>query len=287
MGSLSLTASRASHRAFFSPFVPDVHHVSFPNCRQHGDRVDHRDCGREVIDYLERVVFRYEVVPEEVAAIFVEPIQGEGGYIVPPDDFLPSLQNLCRRHGILLIADEIQSGFGRTGKMFACEHWGVVPDVMCVAKGIASGMPLGAMIAREAISTWPRSSHGSTFGGNPVACAAALATIEVIEDGLVANAAEQGSYLKQCLIELKARHPAIADVRGVGLMIGVEFQEGADGAPAARLRDLIMRRCFESGLLLLGCGESTLRFCPPLVVNRAEVDSAVQVFGAVLDAANS
>jgi 4-aminobutyrate aminotransferase len=283
MGSLSLTASRALHRAQFSPLVPDVHHVPFGNCHPCPYHLDHGSCGIECVNYLEKVLFRHEVAPEEVAAIFVEPIQGEGGYIVPPDEFLPMLQALCRRHGILLVADEIQSGFGRTGRMFACEHWGVEPDIICVAKGIASGMPLGAMIAREEISTWTRSTHGSTFGGNPVACAAALATLEIIEQGLVKNAATQGDYLKQQLIELKNKHPTISDVRGLGLMIGVEFQRAdRSRTPDPKLRDQVMHKCFESGLLLLSCGESTLRMCPPLVVSGAEIDTAVAIFASVL-----
>ena len=284
MGSLSLTASRASHRAQFSPLVPDVHHVPYGKCHPCAYHLEYGACGIECVNYLEKVIFRQEVTPEEVAAIFVEPIQGEGGYVVPPAEFLPMLQELCRRHGILLVADEIQSGFGRTGRLFACEHWGVEPDILCVAKGIASGMPLGAMIAREEISTWTRSTHGSTFGGNPVACAAALATLEIIEDGLVENAAAQGDRLKKRLMELKDKHRMIKDVRGLGLMVGVEFQR-VDGSGVAdpRLRDEVVRRCFESGLLLLGCGESTVRMCPPLIVSAAEVDVAVKIFGAVID----
>jgi len=269
MGSLSLTASRASHRAQFSPLVPGVYHVPY---------------GIEGLSAMEKL-FRYEVMPDEVAAIFVEPIQGEGGYIVPPPEYLPMLQDLCRRHGILLIADEIQSGFGRTGKMFACEHWGVEPDILCVAKGIASGMPLGAMIARDEISTWTRGTHGSTFGGNPVACAAALATIQVIEDGLVENAEQVGGYLREKLTELQSAHSVIKEVRGLGLMIGVEFAKpDAKRTPDPKLRDQIMQTCFEQGLLLLNCGESTLRFCPPLIVNREQVEAAVAIFDAAIKA---
>ena len=268
MGSLSLTASRASHRAQFSPLVPGVHHIPY---------------GMEGLSYLEKTVFRYEVTPEEVAAIFVEPVQGEGGYIVPPPEFLPKLRDLCRQHGMLLVLDEIQSGFGRTGKMFACEHWNVEPDILCVAKGIASGMPLGAMIAREEISTWTRGTHGSTFGGNPVACAAALATIQVIEEGLVENAAQVGSYLKNKLTNLKSAQPVIKDVRGLGLMVGVEFAKaGAPQTLDGKLRDQIMQRCFDRGLLLLNCGEATLRFCPALIVTREEVDTATEIFTAAV-----
>jgi len=264
MGSLSLTASRSSHRAHFSPLIPDIHHAPYGQA-----------------NYLEQVLFRYEVTPAEVAAIFVEPILGEGGYIVPPPEFLPTLKDLCQRHGILLVVDEIQSGFGRTGKMFACEHWGVEPDILCAAKGIASGMPLGAMIAREEISTWRRSTHGSTFGGNPVACAAALATIDLIEDGLIKNAGEVGNYLKESLAQLRSRHPRMSDVRGLGLMIGVEFAQN-DGKLNTKFRDQVMAKSFDQGLLLLSCGESTIRFCPPLIVKRDEVDTAVGIFDAVL-----
>lgn len=264
MGSLSLTASRSSHRAHFSPLIPDIHHAPYGQT-----------------NYLEQVLFRYEVIPTEVAAIFVEPILGEGGYVVPPPEFLPTLKDLCQRHGILLVIDEIQSGFGRTGKMFACEHWGIEPDILCAAKGIASGMPLGAMIAREEISTWTRSTHGSTFGGNPVACAAALATINLIEEGLIENAREAGNYLKESLTKLRGRHPCISDVRGLGLMIGVEFAQ-IDGKLSAKFRDQVMVKSFAKGLLLLSCGESTIRFCPPLIVKREEIDTAVGIFDAVL-----
>ncbi|HEY2990103.1 MAG TPA: acetyl ornithine aminotransferase family protein [Candidatus Binatia bacterium] len=266
LGALSLTASRSSHRAHFGPLLPDVHHVAY---------------GMEGLQTLENELFRHEVAPDEVAAIFFEPIQGEGGYIVPPPEFLRKLGEICRRHKILLIADEIQSGFGRTGKMFACEHWGVEPDVLCVAKGIASGLPLGAMIAGSDISTWQHGNHGSTFGGNPVACAAALATIELIENGLMANAAEVGSYLKEKLCKLKATQPGIRDVRGMGLMVGVELA-GAQGTSAADVRNRVVRNAFENGLLLLGCGESTIRFCPPLIVTKSEVDVAVEIFAAAL-----
>jgi len=269
LGSLSLTASRASHRARFGPLLPGVHHLSYGGA----------DCAA----ILEKTLFRYEVPPEEVAAIFVEPIQGEGGYIVPPAEFLPALQELCRKHGMLLVLDEIQSGFGRTGKMFACEHWGIAPDILCAAKGIASGMPLGAMIARAEVSTWTRSTHGSTFGGNPVACAAALATIQLLEDGLVENAAKMGALLKEKLTALKTRRAAIAEVRGLGLMIGVDFARAdGSGAPDAKLRDRVMQLCFEKGLLLLSCGQSTLRFCPPLIVNAEEVKTAVEIFDAAV-----
>jgi 4-aminobutyrate aminotransferase len=283
MGALSLTASRSSHRAQFSPLVPDVHHVPYGFCHRCPYHLNYGSCEIACVSYLERVLFRYEVAPQEVAAIFVEPIQGEGGYIVPPREYLPMLQDLCRRHGILLVADEIQSGFGRTGKMFACEHWGIEPDILCTGKGIASGMPLGAMIARSEISTWTPGTHGSTFGGNPVACAAALATLAVIEDGLLDNATEVGVYLKEKLHALQTKHAVIGDVRGLGLMIGVEFvRADGSGTPDAALRDQAMNKCFEKGLLLLSCGESTLRFCPPLIVTEEESATAAEIFDAAL-----
>jgi 4-aminobutyrate aminotransferase len=283
LGSLSLTASRSSHRAHFGPLIPGVHHVPYGFCHRCPYQLKHPSCGIECIGVLEKVLFRYEVRPEEVAAIFVEPIQGEGGYVVPPPEYLPMLQELCRKHGILLVLDEIQSGFGRTGKMFACEHWGIEPDILCAAKGIASGMPLGAMIARDEVSTWARGTHGSTFGGNPVACAAALATISLLEEGLVKNAAVVGGFLKDKLTALRPRHSEISDVRGLGLMIGVEF-ERSDGshAPDAKLRDRVMQKCFEKGLLLLSCGESTLRFCPPLIVTEGQAATAAQLFDAAV-----
>src|SRR5437773_9618670 len=287
LGSLSLTASRSSHRAHFGPLIPGVHHVPYGFCHRCPYQLKHPSCGIECVGVLEKVLFRYEVRPEEVAAIFVEPIQGEGGYVVPPPEYLPMLQELCRKHGILLVLDEIQSGFGRTGKMFACEHWGIEPDILCVAKGVASGLPLGAMIAREEISTWTRGAHGSTFGGNPVACAAALATLALIQDGLMKNAAEVGSYLKEKLTNLQSTYSVISDVRGLGLMVGVEFgQPGAGGAPDPKRRDQVVQKCFEEGLLLLGCGESTIRFCPPLIVTRQDVETAVAIFEAAIKAAS-
>ncbi|OGQ82126.1 MAG: 4-aminobutyrate aminotransferase [Deltaproteobacteria bacterium RIFCSPLOWO2_12_FULL_60_19] len=282
LGSLSLTASRAAYRAHFGPLIPGVHHIPYGYCHRCPYNLTYGSCGIQCVTHLEDVVFRHEVTPEEVAAIVVEPIQGEGGYVVPPPEYLGMLREICDRHGILLVMDEVQSGFGRTGKMFACEHWGVEPDILCAAKGIASGLPLGAMIAKSAVSTWPAGTHGTTFGGNPVACAAALATIELIENGLMRNAAEVGGYLKEKLTQLKTSHPSISDVRGLGLMLGVELAR-ADGTPDGQSRDRIVMTCFEKGLLLLGCGESTIRFAPPLIVTKSEVDVAVEIFRSALD----
>ncbi|MGH7843603.1 MAG: acetyl ornithine aminotransferase family protein [Candidatus Binatia bacterium] len=264
-GALSLSASRSLHRAHFGPFIPGVHHLPY------GD-----------LESFEKL-FRHQVAPEEIAAVFAEPIQGEGGYIVPPPGYLPKVRDICQRHGILMVADEVQSGFGRTGKMFACEHSGIEPDILCVAKGIASGMPLGAMIARSDISTWPAGAHGSTFGGNPVACAAALATMALVEKDLVGNAAEIGDYLKSKLTKLQEKYPMISAVRGLGLMIGVELVK-TDGAraPDVELRNQVVLKSFEKGLLLLGCGASTVRFSPPLIVEKSHCDTAVAIVNETL-----
>ena len=288
MGSLSLTASRSSHRAHFAPLVPAIHHVAYGYCHRCPYHLTYGSCGIECVKYIEKTLFRLEVAPEEVAAIFVEPIQGEGGYVVPPPEYLGMLKEMCGRYGILLVADEVQTGFGRTGKMFACEHWGVEPDILCVAKGIASGLPLGAMIARSDLSTWTSGTHGSTFGGNPVACAAALATIALLENGLVDNAARVGRYLKEMLEQVKASAPGISDVRGLGLMIGVELAKpDGEREPDPELRNQVIRKAFEKGLLLLGCGQSTIRFCPPLIVTEAEAQTAVEIFSLALKEASA
>src|SRR5947208_7752891 len=215
-GAMSLSGSKLVHRRGFSPLVPDIHHVPYPKGPE--ARTD-PNYGRRCVELIEETLFKRTAPPDEVAAIFVEPIQGEGGYHVPPADFLPALRELCDRHGMLLVADEVQTGMGRTGKFFAVEHWGVEPDILCLAKGIASGMPLGAMIARDEVMDWPSGSHASTFGGNPVSCRAALATLDLLEDGYTENAAERGEQLRQGLHEMRKRHPSvIGDVRGLGLM---------------------------------------------------------------------
>ena len=283
LGSLSLTASRASYRSHFGPLIPGVHHIPYGYCYRCAYNLVYGSCGITCVETLEKDLFGQVVAPEEVAAIFVEPIQGEGGYVVPPPEFLPRLKEICRRYGILLVVDEIQSGFGRTGKMFACEHWDVEPDILCTAKGIASGLPLGAMIARADISTWPRGTHGSTFGGNPVACAAALATLELLESTLVQNAADVGPYFKLLLEKLKTKHPTITDIRGLGLMIGVELvKPDALKTPDVELRNQVILRAFEKGLLLLGCGTSAIRFSPPLIVNKKECEIAAGIFDETL-----
>jgi 4-aminobutyrate aminotransferase len=220
-----------------------------------------------------------------VAAIFVEPIQGESGYHVPPAGFLPALRKLCDRHGILLVADEVQSGMGRTGKMWAIEHWNVEPDIVCSAKGIASGMPLGAIITRADVMNWPSGSHASTFGGNPVSCRAALATLELLHSGYMKNAAERGEQLKQGLLRLQRQHSFVGEVRGLGLMVAMDLVKERDPYlhdPA--LRDEIVNAAFHAGLLLLGAGESAIRFCPPLCITAEQVDVALRILGNVLAA---
>ena len=213
----------------------------------------------------------------------VEPIQGEGGYIVPPPGFFPRLRDLCDRHGIFLIADEVQSGMGRSGEWWAIDHWDVEPDIVCSAKGIASGMPLGAIIARSSVMDWPPGSHGNTYGGNPVSCAAALATIGVLEDGGLENAGWQGDHIMKKLDEMAVRHPSIGDVRGKGLMIGIELVSDKETRePAKSLRDRVVDLAFEHGLLMLGCGTSAIRIAPPLIINRAEVDEGLSIFEHVL-----
>jgi 4-aminobutyrate aminotransferase len=235
---------------------------------------------------MENVIFTYEVSPLDVAAVLVEPIQGEGGYVIPPPSFFKRLRALCDKYGILLIADEVQSGMGRTGKMFAMEHYGVEPDIVCVAKGVASGMPLGAMIARKSVMNWPQGAHGNTFGGNPLSCAAALETIRLLEEGMIDNAARVGEYTLDCLEEIAARHPSIGEVRGKGLMIGVEFvKDKATKERAPALRDEMIHGAFLRGLLLLGCGRNTVRFTPPLNVTTGEVDEALAIFEDALSEA--
>ena len=280
-GSLSLGASKAIHRNHFAPMLPCVVHASYPYPYRAGKSP--QATGEECLDYLENVVFKREVQPEEVAAIFVEPIQGEGGYIVPPDNWLPGLRAICDKHGILLVFDEVQSGMGRTGKFLAHEHWGASADIVTLAKGIAAGMPLGAVVARKEIMAWPPGSHASTFGGNPIACHAAVETIKLMDEGLVRNAAEVGAHLRGKLEALAEKSGNIGEVRGKGLMIGVEIvksKAGRDKHP--ELRNKVAVAAFHRGMLILGCGENTVRFCPSLVITKEEADKAVELFKAAL-----
>jgi 4-aminobutyrate aminotransferase len=262
MGAVSLTASKAKYHAHFGPLLPGVYHVPF---------------GSAGLDELEQRVFRRLMPADEFAAVVVEPIQGEGGYVVPDDAFLPRLREICDRHGILLVADEVQSGAGRTGRMWAIEHWGVEPDILLTAKGIASGMPIGAMVARAEIMSWKTGSHGSTYGGNPVALAAFMATVDLLEEGLIANAAERGEQGLRALRPLLELYPDLVhDVRGKGLMIGIQFDSG-ETAEAVQLQ------AFERGLLVLEAGDDCIRLSPPLVVTAEEMATAVRILGEALD----
>ncbi len=285
MGSLSFTASKARQQERFFPTMPGVWHVPFPDpYRPVFPIPPGGDEGDAVIDYIENVLFPEALPPDEVAAILVEPIQGEGGYIVPPPNFFPRLRKLCDEHGILLIADEVQSGVGRTGKWWAIQHWGVEPDIVCIAKGIASGVPMGAMAARKSVGAkWKPGAHGNTYGGNPIACVSALKTLELIENGYMQNAAEMGAYMLDALAEMQARHPSIGQVRGRGLMIGAEFVKNQKTKePARALRDRIVHGCFERGLLTLGCGRSTVRFMPALMIGKDLVDEGLEIFERVV-----
>jgi 4-aminobutyrate aminotransferase len=284
MGSLAFTASKVTQQAGFFPTMPGVTHVPYPN--PYRPLFAGADQGRAVLDYIE-MLFQNNVPPAEVAAIVVEPIQGEGGYLVPPDGFLAGLRALCDRHGILLIFDEVQCGIGRSGRMFASQHWGVSADIMTLAKGLASGLPMGLVVARRThMEKWQRGAHGNTFGGNPLCCAAALATLELVEREYAANAATVGEYFIQRLRELQQRFPCIGEVRGKGLMIGMELvTDRASRAPAKKLCEAVLTRAYHHGLLLLSCGASTVRFIPPLMINRGHVDEALTLLEPALNEA--
>lgn len=291
LGALSLTSSRAAQRKGFRRQALDVTHVPYAYCQRcpyNLGRCEDGSCCLGAIDWIENRLFKTTVPPEECAAIIVEAVQGEGGYIPAPKEFLHGLRRICDEHGILLIVDEVQSGFGRTGKMFACEHYDLKPDIICLAKGIASGLPLGACVARTDLMNWGRGAHASTFGGNPVAIASALKTIELLERELVKNSAETGAYLQDGLRELMQKHDCISDVRGLGMMIGVEFVENRQTLkPDAELRDRIEQECFNRGLILLGCGANNIRWSPPLIFTRENVDVALEIFDEAIAAARS
>src|ERR1700738_2974763 len=275
MGSLSFTSSKYTQQKGFFPSMPGVTHVPYPN--NYRPLFAGSDQGRAVLRYIEDVLFVHNVPAAEVAAILIEPIQGEGGYLVPPGGFLQGLRALCDRYGILLVFDEVQSGVGRTGKMFASEHWGVSPDIMTLAKGLGSGLPIGLVIARKAhMEKWQRGAPGNTYGGNPLCCAAALATLDLVESEYAANAAAVGGYFIERLRELQKRFDCIGDVRGKGLMIGAELvTDRTSRTPAPALCQRVLTRAFHNGLILLSCGVSTLRFIPPLLVSRDNVDEAM------------
>jgi 4-aminobutyrate aminotransferase len=281
-GAMSLSGSKLVHRRGFSPLVPDIHHVPFPRgfqgCLNPGDTCS-------CVAQIEDTVLKRIAPPDEIAAIFVEPIQGEGGYHVPPPGFLPALRELCDRHGILMVADEVQTGFGRTGKLFAVNHWNVEPDILCLAKGIASGMPLGAIVARGEVMDWPPGSHASTYGGNPVSCRAALATLALLQREYIANAAARGVELRQGLERLRNRHLVVGDLRGLGLMQAMDIVERDRRQTLdPQRRDAVVQAAFGHGLLLLSCGEGAVRFCPPLCVGAEQVATALRILDEILAA---
>ncbi len=264
---MSLSASKVKYRAGFGPLLPEITHLPYDNPYRGVDGVA-----------AAKNLFASRLSPKDVAAVFIEPVQGEGGYIFPGPEFLKAWRKICDDHGILLVFDEIQSGAGRTGKMWACEHYGVEPDILLTAKGIGSGMPIGAIIAKESIMTWGRGTHGTTYGGNPVCCAAALATIDALEDGLMANAAAMGERLIKGFKRLQEKHSCIGDVRGKGLMIGVEFvTDKKSKQPDPELIDRLEKMAFQKGLLLLPCGQSTIRIAPPLIVSEYDVDTGLKI----------
>ena len=284
MGSLAFTASKPHYHEGFYPLMNGVTHVPYPDpYRPVLQSLPGEPYGETVIRYIEEQIFAKVLPHRDVAGILVETIQGEGGYVVPAPGFFPALRDLCDKYQILLIVDEVQSGMGRTGKWWAIEQFGVEPDIVCVGKGIASGVPLGAIIARKSLMNWTKGTHGNTFGGNPIACAAALATIELIENEYMDNSTEVGEYTLDALHEIKTRHPSIGDIRGMGLMIGVEFVKDRETRePDDELRDHIIHQAFEGGLLILGCGKSSIRIAPPLNISRTDIEEGLKIFEEVI-----
>jgi len=279
-GAMSLTSSKMKQHQHFGPFLPDVHHVPYCNPYRSAVGADPAACVAETMRGIEADLFTRHLAPDDVAAIFVEPILGEGGYVIPPDGFLRALRALCDRHGILLVADEVQCGVGRTGKMWACDWAGIEPDILVTAKGLGSGMPIGALVARASVMSWKAGSHGSTFGGNPVACAAALATLDVVEAALPQVRA-MGERMLARARAMQERCRIVGDVRGRGLMIGVELvKDRAGKEPFDEAMPRITKKAFERGLLLLGCGRSTFRLAPPLVLDEYDVDTGMEILEA-------
>jgi len=281
MGALSLTASKIRQREHFGPFLPGVVHAEYPDVLRRPEGMTPEECGLEAIRKIEKQLFNRVVSPDELAAIFVEPIQGEGGYVVPPKSFLKGLRGLCDRHGIMLVFDEVQSGVGRTGEMYAADFFDVAPDILLTAKGLGSGLPIGAIIAREEVMDWTRGSHGSTFGGNNVSCAAAIATLEVVEK-ILPEIRQNGELLTSGLRKLADRHPCIMDVRGPGFMIGMELADPVTKQSIPNAMAELEQMAFREGLLLLGCGASTIRFAPPLICGPHEIAIALEILDRCL-----
>jgi 4-aminobutyrate aminotransferase len=289
MGALAFTASKKVYKHGYFPLMNGVVHAPFPDpYRPILKSIPGEDYGVTIIRYIEEQILERLLPPEDVAGILVEPIQGEGGYVVPAPGFFPALRELCDRYGILLIADEIQSGMGRSGKWWAIEHFDVKPDIICVAKGVASGLPLGITFAREEIMSWPKGAHGNTYGGNPIACAAAVATIELVGEEYLDNAREVGAYTKKRAKELFQKYDCVGDIRGEGLMIGIEFVKDQETKiPAEELSERIINHAFTLGLLVLGCGQSTIRIAPPLCVNREEIDEGFSILDEAIKTSES
>jgi len=283
MGALSLTGSKVTQKQGFGPLIAGVHHIPYPYCYRCAYNLEYPGCDFACIKYIEEQLFKKIVPPEEVCGIFIEPIQGEGGYVVPPPGYFPRLRELADKYKILIIADEVQSGMGRTGKMFAMEHYDTMADIYCVAKGIASGMPLGAFIANAGLMSWPSGAHASTFGGNPVCCSAAMVTIKLLENGLVENSQKVGAAIMKRLETLQAKYEFIGDVRGKGLMIGMELVEDSiTKSPATEKRNSIIYKCFEKGLLMQGCGVTAIRFSPSLIITEEEAHTGLDIFESAM-----
>lgn len=290
LGALSLTSSKKAQRLGFMRQALDVVHVPYPNRFRHfttDQPADGSAVSRDVVSWIEKRLFTTTTPPEEVAGIVIEVVQGEGGYVPAPTEFVREIRRICDEHGIMMIVDEVQSGMGRTGKMFALEHHaGVKADIVCIAKGLGSGMPIGACVARAEIMDWHKGAHASTFGGNPVAIASALKTIELLEGGLIENAREVGDHLRSGLKQVAEKHPSIGDIRGLGLMLGVEFVDKTTNEPDAAIRDRVEMECFKHGLILLGCGTSTIRWSPPLILKKENVDVALAIFDEAITEAS-
>jgi 4-aminobutyrate aminotransferase len=286
MGSLSFTTTSVSARRYYAPMMPGVVHVPYAYCYRCLFKQEYPECGLYCIDYIESVVFKKIVSPEEVAGILLEPILGAGGYVVPPNEFLPRIKGICEENGIMFIDDEVQTGFARTGKMWACEHWNIIPDIMCVAKAMAGGLPVGACIARREVMNWTPTSHENTLGGNPIVMAAALAVLKVImKEKLAENARNIGEYAMKRLMEMYEAHEIIGDIRGKGLMIGVELVKNRKTkVPAEEERDRMIMEAFRRGLLLIGAGPSSIRLAPPLIVTKQQMDMGLEIFEEALKA---
>ncbi len=284
LGALSFTASKPVQRRYFFPMIPGVTHVPYPNCYRCPFKLSYPECDYWCVDFIDEMVLQKYVPPEEVAGILLEPIQGEGGYVVPPPQYFQRLKRIADKYGLLMIDDEIQAGVGRTGRWFAIQHWKVEPDIVCIAKSIAAGLPLGATVSRARLMDWEGGSHASTFGGNPVSCVAALASIDAITEGkLLENATKQGNYIMKRLANLQDKCEILGDVRGKGLMIGAEIVEDKDTKkPAKEKASKIMMRCWKRGIAIITCGASTIRIAPPILITRDLVDAAMDIVEDVI-----